>query len=89
MTVNRKNVLQVSTQSEAKFIFENLAPLAREMEVRMGKNELLGYESLVNNLKQMIQQKQYRMLQMVNSETINLYWEIGEKTYRRYWLDCI
>ena len=49
----------------------------------MGKNEITGYEPLVNYLKQMIQQKQYRVLQMVNSETINLYWEIGEEIYRQ------
>lgn len=51
--------------------------------MRIGKNEIIGYEPLVNYLKQMIQQKQYRVLQMVNSETINLYWEIGEEIYRQ------
>lgn len=49
----------------------------------MGRNEITGYEPLVKNLKQMIQQKQYRVLQMVNSETINLYWEIGEEIYKQ------
>ena len=66
-----------------KYIFEVLALLVREMEVRMGKNEITGYEPLVDYLKQMILQKQYRVLQMVNSETINLYWEIGEEIYRQ------
>ena len=66
-----------------KYFFEDLALLVREMEVRMGKNEITGYEPLVDYLKQMILQKQYRVLQMVNSETINLYWEIGEEIYRQ------
>lgn len=26
--------------------------------------------------------KQYHVLRMINSETINLYWEIGEEIYR-------
>ncbi len=49
----------------------------------MEKNEIVEYESLVNDLKQLIQKKQYRVLQMINSETINLYWEIGEEIYRQ------
>ena len=49
----------------------------------MEKNKIVGYEPLVNDLKQLIQKKQYRALQMINSETINLYWEIGEEIYRQ------
>ena len=41
----------------------------------MEKNKIVGYEPLVNDLKQLIQKNQYRALQMINSETINLYWE--------------
>ena len=40
-------------------------------------NEIVGYEPLVNDLKQLIQKKQYHVLRIINSETINLYWEIG------------
>lgn len=47
------------------------------------KNEIVGYEHLVNDLKELIQKKQYHVLQMINAETINLYWEIGEEIYRR------
>ncbi len=36
----------------------------------MEKNEIVGYELLVNDLKQLIQKKQYHVLQMINSETI-------------------
>ena len=48
----------------------------------MKKYEIVGYESLVNDLKQLIQKKQYYVLRMINAETINLYWEIGEEIYR-------
>ena len=34
-------------------IVENLAPMVREMEICMEKNEIVGYEPLVNNLKQL------------------------------------
>ena len=53
------------------------------MEMCMEKNEIVGYEPLVNDLKQLIQKKQYHVLRMINSETINLYWEIGEEIYRQ------
>ena len=43
----------------------------------MEQNEILGYEPLLNELKQLIHQKQLHVLQTINSETINLYWEIG------------
>ncbi len=49
----------------------------------MKKYEIVGYESLVNDLKQLIQKKQYYVLRMINAETINLYWEIGEEIYRQ------
>ena len=45
----------------------------------MGKSEIVGYEPLLNDLKEMIQNKQYRVLKLLNSETINLYWEIGKE----------
>ena len=36
----------------------------------MENNEIVGYEPLVNDLKQLIQKKQYYVLRMINSETI-------------------
>lgn len=53
------------------------------MEMCMKNNEIVGYEPLVNDLKQLIQNRQYHVLRMINSETINLYLEIGEEIYRQ------
>lgn len=47
------------------------------------ENEIIAYRSLVDELKRMIQEKQYRVVKSINSETINLYWEIGEEIYRQ------
>lgn len=47
----------------------------------MEKYEIVGYEPLVDDLKQLIHKKQYCVLKMINSETINLYWEIGEEIF--------
>ena len=41
------------------------------------------YQSLLNDIKGLIQQKQYQVLKKMNSETINLYWEIGEEIYNQ------
>ena len=71
------------TLNALNIYFTNLAPLVREMETHMETNEIVGYESLVNDLKQLINKKQYHVLQMINAETINLYWEIGEEIYRQ------
>lgn len=49
----------------------------------MKKNEIYGYESLVDDLKELIHKKQYQVIKLINSETINLYWEIGEEIYRQ------
>lgn len=48
------------------------------------KNGIVGYEPLLDDLKKLIHKKQYKILKLINSETINLYWEIGEKIYRRH-----
>lgn len=61
----------------------NLAPLVREMRKGMNKIEIKGYEFLVDGIKELISKKQYHVLQMVNGETINLYWDIGEEIYRQ------
>ena len=55
----------------------------REMEMDMEKSEIVGYEPLVNDLKLLINKKQYHVLKMINAETINLYWEIGEEIYKQ------
>jgi len=47
------------------------------------KYAILGYEPLVDDLKRLIQEKQYRVLKAINSEAINLYWEIGEEIYKQ------
>lgn len=44
---------------------------------------MMAYKSLVDELKRMIQEKQYRVVKSINSETINLYWEIGAEIYRQ------
>lgn len=49
----------------------------------MEKNEIVGYEPLVDDLKDLIHKKQYQVLKSINSETVNLYWEIGEEIYRQ------
>ena len=49
----------------------------------MGKNEIVGYEPLVDDLKDLIHKKQYQVLKSINSETVTLYWEIGEEIYRQ------
>lgn len=43
----------------------------------------LEYESLLNEIKDLIHQKQFQVLRQINSETINLYWEIGEEIYKQ------
>ena len=49
----------------------------------MGGVEIAGYEPLVNDVKELIHKKQYHVLKIMNMETINLYWEIGEEIYRQ------
>lgn len=45
--------------------------------------ENVEYQPLVNDIKVLIQNKQYHTLKLINAETINLYWEIGEEIYRQ------
>lgn len=49
----------------------------------MNKVEVLKYEPLVQDVKELIHKKQYHVLQIMNAETINLYWEIGEEIYKQ------
>ncbi|WP_310603402.1 PDDEXK nuclease domain-containing protein [Anaerosporobacter sp.] len=49
----------------------------------MGEISKIDYQPLIDDIKDLIQQKQYQVLKKMNSETINLYWEIGEEIYRQ------
>ena len=53
------------------------------MEKTVNKVEVSKYEPLVQDVKELIHKKQYHVLQIMNVETINLYWEIGEEIYRQ------
>lgn len=41
------------------------------------------YEPFVEEIKDLIHKKQYQVLKLMNAETINLYWEIGEEIHRQ------
>lgn len=45
--------------------------------------EIMEYGPLVDEVKELIHKKQYKVVQLINAETINLYWEIGEEIYRQ------
>lgn len=45
--------------------------------------EIMEYRPFVDEVKELIHKKQYKVLQAINAETINLYWEIGEEIYRQ------
>ena len=47
----------------------------------MINNELVEYEPLIKDIKEKNYERQYETLKHVNSETIKLYWEIGEEIY--------
>lgn len=46
-------------------------------------DEIIGYQPLVDEIKDLVNKKQYQVLKLMNAETINLYWEIGEEIYRQ------
>ncbi len=45
--------------------------------------DIIIYQPFVNEIKELIQRKQFQAIKMVNTETINLYWKIGEEIYRQ------
>ena len=45
--------------------------------------EITGYKVFVDDVKDLIHKKQYQILKVMNTETINLYWEIGEEIFRQ------
>lgn len=62
--------------------------ISRTSGARFGGNtlkdfEIMEYGPLVDEVKELIHKKQYKVVQLINAETINLYWEIGEEIYRQ------
>lgn len=62
--------------------------ISRTSGARFGGNNLKDFEimeckPLVDEVKELIHKKQYKVLKLINAETINLYWEIGEEIYRQ------
>lgn len=49
----------------------------------MENNNLMEYESLIKDVKNKIYERQHETLKHVNSQTIKLYWEIGEEIYNQ------
>ncbi len=49
----------------------------------MNEIDIMGYEPLLDEIKGLIHKKQFEVLKIINAETINLYWEIGEEIYRQ------
>lgn len=62
--------------------------ISRASDARFGGNtlkdfEIFEYRPLVDEVKELIHKKQYKVLKLINAETINLYWDIGEEIYRQ------
>ena len=60
--------------------------ISRTSGARFGGTDLKeigvsGYEPFVEEIKDLIHKKQYQVLKLINAETINLYWEIGEEIH--------
>ena len=49
----------------------------------MADMDVTIYQPFVNEIKELIQKKQFQTIKLINTETINLYWEIGEEIYRQ------
>lgn len=45
--------------------------------------EIIGYQPLVDEIKDLINKKQYQVLKLMNAETIKPVLEIGEEIYRQ------
>lgn len=45
--------------------------------------DIIVYQPLLEGIKSLIQKKQFQALKLINVETINLYWEIGEEIYNQ------
>ena len=56
----------------------------RDLErIILENTDVMEYGAVVNEIKELIHKKQYQVIKAINSETINLYWEIGEEIYRQ------
>lgn len=49
----------------------------------MDKITISDYKTLVEDIKDKINKRQFQLLKVINAETINLYWEIGEEIYNQ------
>lgn len=47
----------------------------------MKSDDIIGYQPLVEGIIGLIQKKQFQTLKLINTETINLYWDIGKEIY--------
>ncbi len=47
----------------------------------MNRHVILGYEPLVDEIKGLINKKQFNLVKSINTQTIELYWEIGKEIY--------
>lgn len=45
--------------------------------------DVIIYQPFVDEIKELIQKKQFQTIKLINTETINLYWEIGQEIYRQ------
>lgn len=55
----------------------------RDLEVEINEMDIMGYEPLLDEIKELIHKKQFEVIRIINAETVNLYWEIGEEIYRQ------
>jgi len=49
----------------------------------MNEIDVIEYKPLLDEIKELIHSKQYDVLKLINAETINLYWEIGEEIFQQ------
>ena len=55
----------------------------KEQERAEQKNGLTQYGSFIKEIKDLIYRRQYEAMKKVNTELIQLYWEIGEEIERQ------
>lgn len=85
-TVKVVNVPMLDTMKE---YVEMAAQTAKEQKeyftggIELKEIEVSDYELFVEEIKDLIHKKQYQVLKLINAETINLYWEIGEEIHRQ------
>ncbi len=65
------------------YSYNSLTAGERIREDYMENSNLIEFESLIKDVKEKIYVRQYETLKHVNSQTIKLYWEIGEEIYNQ------